>query len=238
MRYCDRSSTCFKSRRKVSTLTKEPVLIQDLRIDGVSLFSDQHLRVLRRFFWGIVEIKDWKDYKRLVFRLFTNPSQELISVIVENRKKLGRYQDLIGAHVRCGGELADSKEGVYWINRNELTRVPFTFRKAIRKLKLKPKKLTVYLATDSSAAEEYLRRILNLKVISYDSSKRGHTTSTTDDSVYQRAIIDMYLVSQASVIIYTHVSGFSEVVLSIAKTKTVFILPFTKRMPVWSVYFE
>lgn len=216
----------------MSSLTKEPVLIQDLRISRVPLFSDRHLRIISKFFLGIAEINEWKDYKRLIFRLFTNPSQELISIILENRKKLGPYHDLIGAHVRCGGNLADSKEGVYWIDRNGLSRVPFTFRKAIRKLKLKPKKLTVYLATDSSAAEEFLRETLILKIVSFDSYKRGHTTSATDDSVYQRAIIDMYLVSQASVIIYTHVSGFSEAVLSIAKTGTSFVLPFSKTIPV------
>lgn len=214
---------------------KDPVLIKDVRIHQKELFSEQNLRNLRRLFIGKTTFDSWTEFKHIVYRLFLNPSEELIPIILESREKLGDRKHLLGAHVRCGGSLADSKEGVYWINKNGLSRVQFTFRKAIKHMNVQRKDITVYLATDSTAAEELLRKTMAVKIVTMKSFKRGHTTSTESDSIYQGAIIDMFLVAQASVIIHTHVSGFSEAIITMAGSHRDYILPFDKQVPSFCV---
>ena len=228
---CDKSNNCFLNKQTVTSLIKKPVALYDSRLHWSVLFTEKNLQVIQSLFYNKVKFQSWKQVKQLFFRITLNPSPQLISVILHERQQLGKYEGLVGAHVRCGGNLADSHEGVYWIDKQGLDRVQFTFRKALKKMKLPRKEITVYLATDSSYAEETLRRTMAVKIVTLNQVTRGHTTGSSADSVYQSAIVDLFLVSQASVVIYSHTSGFSEAILSMANAKREYILPFDKHIP-------
>ena len=227
---CNKSNNCFLNKQAVSSLIKKPVALYDSRLHWSALFTEKNLRAIQYLFINKVDFQSWKQVKRLFFRITLNPSPQLISVILQKRQQLGKYERLVGAHVRCGGKLADSQEEVYWIDKQGLNRVQFTFRKALKNMKLPRKELTVYLATDSTYAEETLRRTMAVKIVTLNQVTRGHTTGSSADSIYQSAIVDLFLVSQASVVIYSHTSGFSEAILSMANTKREYILPFDKHI--------
>ena len=114
---CNKSNNCFLNKQAVSSLIKKPVALYDSRLHWSALFTEKNLRAIQYLFINKVDFQSWKQVKRLFFRITLNPSPQLISVILQKRQQLGKYEGLVGAHVRCGGKLADSQEEVYWIDK-------------------------------------------------------------------------------------------------------------------------
>ena len=150
----------------------------------------------------------WRDYRRIFYRLMSNPTPAMTSVILEKRNELGPLENVVAVHIRCGGQLADTQEDSLFFTRNRLTQLPAHINSMIKRRKTIQ---VMYLTTDSTFAENYIRsKYRKMKVYSLASYQRGHSTRhyVTNDTLI-RSILDMYLAAQAKHLVYTDKSSFT-----------------------------
>ena len=146
-----------------------------------------------------------------------NPIEETIQTIHEQSALLGPKENVLGLHIRCAGRLADRKERVAMITPVVLLQIPQRIRKMIDLMNVPMKQVVMYLSTDSTVVERYLREIFaDMRIVVYNPFRRGHTTGGAANYLtIQQAITDMFLISQAKTIMYTSFSGFSEAIQSL-----------------------
>ena len=159
------------------------------------------------------ENEGWVDYRRIVLRLLLNPSSDLISTILSERQRIGPSERQIGAHIRCGGVLADTHEGTAMITLPILQTIPRLIANLTQRMNNSIKNVTVYVSTDSSYAYDYLVSSLpDLQVVSTTLFQRGHAEFDNDDAVIKRTLIDLFLMSQSNAVILTSSSAFSRII--------------------------
>ena len=144
----------------------------------------------------------------MIFRLMSNPTPAMTKIILEKRKELGPIENVLSVHIRCGGQLADTPEKQVIIPKKRVLQIPFQIEDMIKRI---GNISVIYLTTDSSKTEQYLRQSLsNITIITLATYKRGHSTtnSVSEDSL-RRSILDIYLAAQAKHLVYTQKSGFS-----------------------------
>ena len=153
----------------------------------------------------------WDDYRRVFYRLMSNPTPAMINVILEKRNELGPLENVVAVHLRCGGYLADTKENSMFFTRKRLTQIPAQINSMIKRRKTIP---VMYFTTDSTFAENYIRsKYRKMKVYSLASYQRGHSTSkSVSEDIVKRTIFDLYLAAQAKHLVYTDRSSFSKTI--------------------------
>lgn len=212
------------------TLANEDVLLYDIRINGYELFTKEHIEKINKL--NIVDFKlTWDSFRRLVYRLISNPSNELQEAILHQQQIMEPTNEVIGVHLRCGGQLADYKETPYWISPRELTEIPGIINAFYYKHHLH-RKPSIYLSTDSSKAESYLRKIMTnftIYTLNHTVFERGHTCGKSKSIFVRSSLVDMYTVAETGYHIISYGSGFSAAVDRISKIRPSFILPFHKR---------
>ena len=198
---------CFRMKRDPYSLKRKDVLLFDNRFYGSDLQNAANLKRLNRYnLTG--KWLSWDDYRRIFYRLMSNPTPAMINVILEKRKELGPLENVVAVHLRCGGYLADSQEGSMFLTRRRLTQIP----SQIKSMQKRRKTIRVmYLTTDSSFAEKYIRsQFQRMKVYSLDAFQRGHSTMKfASEDIVKRSILDLYLAAQAKHLVYTGRSSFS-----------------------------
>lgn len=218
---CFKDRKCFKGQDLFS-LKKKNVILYDSRLYGGNLKNIHNLRKLNQF--NIIgRPMTWREYKMVLYRLMTNPSPELTEVILRRREPLRPFDYLLGIHLRCGGQLADTPERSVMITWKQLQRIPDQICEIMQSLH---KRVTIYLSTDSTKAEEFIRKSLkNVTIVTLDGYRRGHTemNAVSDDSI-KRAIVDMYLVAQAKQIVITSKSGFSAAISALGNPNHQFFI--------------
>ena len=93
----------------------------------------------------------------------------------------------------------------------ELVQLPSHIRRIAQLIKQPIQNITIFLSTDSSIAEKFLKIVLaDYRVHVFNPFRRGHTTGGRANYLtIQQAIVDMYLLSQVKAFISTSYSGFS-----------------------------
>lgn len=205
--HCRKDRKCF-SNSTIESLRNRNVILYDNRFYGGGLKNIYNLRKLNKF--NIIGRRmTWDEYKRVLYRLIANPTSEVMNAILNKRVELEPISNLLGIHLRCGGELADTKEVATVISWKQLETIPKQIESVASEI---GKNITIYLSTDSSKAEEFIRNSLpDYTIITLTSYHRGHTTlKTVSDDSLKRAIIDLFLLSQTRQCMITQNSGFSE----------------------------
>ena len=223
MKRCGMQDICFDGKKKnIYFLKKRDLIIQDYRIypnDAQKTVIVRTLRLIR----FLKTYEGWDDYYRYMLRLFLNPSKELMKVILEERKALGPAEYQIGAHIRCGGVLADVNEEVAMVTPEILKEVPGMIQGLIDNSTIPKDKLYVYLSTDSSIAAETIAKALApvpVKVTTV--MKRGHTeTALVDDNALKRSMLELILGAESQSLLVSSASGFSRVMMWMDETKSV-----------------
>lgn len=204
---CRKDRKCF-SNSTIESLRNRNVVLYDNRFYGGGLKNMRNLRKLNKF--NIIgRPMTWDEYKRVLYRLIANPTPELTNMILDKRVELEPLSNVLGIHLRCGGSLADTKEVSTVVTRKQLETIPNQIKSVISGI---GQNITIYLSTDSSKAEEFIRNSLpDYSIISLTSYRRGHTTlKTVSEDSLKRAIIDLFLLSQTKQCMITQNSGFSE----------------------------
>ena len=223
MKRCGMQDTCFDGKKEnIYFLEKRDLIIQDYRIYPTDAQKNVIVRTLRSIRF-LKMYEGWDDYYRYMLRLFLNPSKELMKVILEERKALGPAEYQIGAHIRCGGVLADVNEEVAMVTPEILKEVPGMIQGLINNSTIPKDKLYIYLSTDSSIAAETIAKALApvpVKVTTV--MKRGHTeTALVDDNALKRSMLELILGAESQSLLVSSASGFSRVMMWMDETKSV-----------------
>ena len=207
---CSKSLSCFKHKNDPQSLVNRNVLLIDTRFGDHTLLNGRYLRIINQYGFTRKWLS-WNDYQRVLFRLMSNPTPAMTDIILKKRRELGPIENVLSVHIRCGGKLADYTESSSFYNKRTLAEIPSIIKREMsRRKSIK----VMYLTTDSSIAENFLRQSFkNVKVYTLKAFQRGHTTSNyVKDDTMRRTILDMYLAAPAKHIVYTEKSGFSKAI--------------------------
>ena len=140
------------------------------------------------------------------------PKSKVRREILEERERIGPSSNQIGAHIRCGGFLADVNEGTAMITPTLLNTVPKKMRALMNSVG--SNHTYFYLSTDSSIAAQKIATALQpIPVKSTNLYQRGHTTHNLyTDAAISRALLELHLVSQSQALLLTSHSAFSKMV--------------------------
>ena len=210
-RMCGRGGRCHYNRSYAS-LYEEDLKFYDYRIYPSR--KDREIIVARlREMELLGENEGWDDFYHHLIRVFYNPSPQLMTTILKERARIGPKTNQIGAHVRCGGALADSVERTSMVTPEVLTTVPQMIRNLTDGF-LPQGNAYLYLSTDSTIAYRNISEALYpMRVVTTDLYHRGHTTTNrVETQAIKRAYIDLYLVSESRQVLLTSYSSFSRCV--------------------------
>lgn len=206
---CPKTRICFKNKKNISSLIQEDVLLIDNRFNRVVLNDSDSLQLINQYNLTGKQLS-WRDYRRIFYRLMFNPIPAITNVILEKRKELGPLENVVAVHIRCIGQLADVQEQTTLISMERLVCFPSQIKEFLQQQQQQSIQV-MYLTTDSSVAEEYIRlSFQKMKVYSLVAFQRGHSTRdlVTNDTLI-RSILDMYLAAQAKHVAYTDKSCFT-----------------------------
>ena len=210
-RMCGRGERCHYNRSYAS-LYEEDLKFYDYRIYPSR--KDREIIVARlREMELLGENEGWDEFYHHLIRVFYNPSPQLMTTILKERARIGPKTNQIGAHVRCGGALADSVERTSMVTPEVLTTVPQMIRNLTDGF-LPQGNAYLYLSTDSTIAYRNISEALYpMRVVTTDLYHRGHTTTNrVETQAIKRAYIDLYLVSESRQVLLTSYSSFSRCV--------------------------
>ena len=213
-------STCLKARSITSVFGSEDVVTVDCHISDGILGSKSSVLTLQQN--GIISPSDsYKDYRRYVHRILFNPSIELQNVIQNNKRLLFTRKYVVGVQVRMGGCLADYHERSQMMTMAQLRSYPNTIVKVMRKWNYDSNNTVIYLSTDSSYAERYIRQKLgpNYEIGVAKTFKRSHSRNLGNDEPVKNALVDLYLLADTDGLIVCEGSGFGRVALSITRAQ-------------------
>ena len=187
-----------------------PVVISDVRIPLLFIYTEENLKIINEYNITGFPIT-WIQIQHVIFRLIINPLEETIQTIQQQLFLLEPMENVLGIHIRCAGLLAYQKERVAMIRSIELVQLPSHIRRIAQLIKQPIQNITIFLSTDSSIAEKFLKIVLaDYRVHVFNPFRRGHTTGGRANYLtIQQAIVDMYLLSQVKAFISTSYSGFS-----------------------------
>ena len=171
---------------------------------------------------GIISPSDsYWNYRRYVHRILFNPSIELQNVIQNNKRLLFTRKYVVGVQVRMGGCLADFHEIAQMMTMAQLRALPNTIVTMMQKWNYDSNNTVIYLSTDSSYAERYIRQKLGPKyeIGVAKTFKRSHSRNLGNDEPVKNALVDLYLLADTDGLIVCEGSGFGRVALSITRAR-------------------
>ena len=90
-------------------MIQEDVLLIDNRLYRIVMNDSDSLQVINQYNLTGRQLS-WRDYRRIFYRLMSNPTPAMTIVILEKRNELGPLENVVAVHIRCIGQLADVKE--------------------------------------------------------------------------------------------------------------------------------
>ena len=210
-RMCGRGERCHYNRSYASLYE------EDLKFDDYRIYpsrKDREIIVARlREMELLEENEGWNEFYHHLIRVFYNPSPQLMTTILKERARIGPKTNQIGAHVRCGGALADSVERTSMVTPEVLTTVPQMIRNLTDGF-LPQGNAYLYLSTDSTIAYRNISEALYpMRVVTTDLYHRGHTTTNrVETQAIKRAYIDLYLMSESQRLLLSSHSSFSRII--------------------------
>ena len=210
-RMCGRGQRCLFNSSYAS-LYEEDLKFYDYRIYPSR--KDREIIVARlREMELLGENEGWDEFYHHLIRVFYNPSPQLMTTILKERARIGPKTNQIGAHVRCGGALADSVERTSMVTPEVLTTVPQMIQNLTDGF-LPQGNAYLYLSTDSTIAYRNISEALYpMRVVTTDLYHRGHTTTNrVETQAIKRAYIDLYLMSESQRLLLSSHSSFSRII--------------------------
>ena len=215
---------CNYARSLASVFQSRDTVTIDCRFQDNVLGSRSNMRILRKN--GIISRSDtYKNYRRRMYRILLNPSIELQQIIQNNKRLLFTRKHVVGVQVRMGGCLADRNEETQMMTMNQLRAYPKTIDLTIRKWGFSPNDTMIYLSTDSTFAEKFIRQKLGSKyeIAVAKTFKRSHSHFLGSDEPVKNALVDLYLLAESDALIVCQFSGFGRAAKLISRTGRVFV---------------
>ena len=226
-RQCGKTSHCININiaNLAAASRKENLIFRDYRF---KLFTNRNLRLMRGL--GILrENQHWNNYRRMMLRLLLNPNPDNIRLIQERWSLMGSTPFNLSVHIRCGGLLADYQEHIAMISEQQLPSVAHFIARLIRNQHI-PEEITpsIYLSTDSTKAEQYIRSSLQSYHVYSFNNTRGHTTSGSFSSLHS-TLVDLFMLCKSERFLGTRKSSFSQIAAELCKFVSVSYLPGSRK---------
>ena len=221
---------CLTAPSITSLLGSEDVVTVDCRVSDAISGSNSSMLTLQQN--GIISHSDtYWNYRRYVYRILLNPSTELQNVIQNNKRLLFTRKYVLGVQVRMGGCLADFHEIAQMMTMDQLRALPNTIVTMMRKWNYDSNNTVIYLSTDSTYAENYIRQKLGPKyeIGVSKTFKRSHsrTSAQGNDEPLKNALVDLYLLADTDALIVCKESTFGLAALSMTRAQHTLIYKVT-----------
>lgn len=235
---CGRADDCLTDPTDIDTMDSDVLVLSDLRLARKYLFTEENLERINALNLTGSPLS-WRGVQRLIYRFMLNPIEETIDTILQQSEQLGPKQNVLGLHIRSAGKLADRKERVAMITPEILVQIPQRIRRMIALMHVPMENVVIYLSTDSTVIERFLREIFaDVRIVVYNPFRRGHTTGGgANYFTIQQAITDMFMIAQADTAMYTLHSGFSEATRSLRLPPLFYTFEITKSVVSLNVCF-
>ena len=204
----------------VSVMRHQNAVVTDCFLSDEKVGTKSNMLALQQN--GIISPSDsYKDYRRYVYRILLNPSTELQNVIQNNKRLLFTRKYVLGVQVRMGGCLADFHEIAQMMTMAQLRALPNTIVTMMQKWNYDSNNTVIYLSTDSSYAERYIRQKLgpNYEIGVAKTFKRSHSRNLGNDEPVKNALVDLYLLADSDVLIICKNSAFGRAALSMTRAR-------------------
>ena len=216
------SKECLTVRSVTSVFGFEDVVTVDCRIADWILGSKSNLLTLQQN--EIISPSDsYWAYRRYVHRILLNPSIELQNVIYNNKRLLFTRKYVLGVQVRMGAWLADFHEIAQMMTMDQLRAYPNTIVTMMQKWNYDSNNTVIYLSTDSTYAENYIRQKLgpDYEIGVAKTFKRSHsrTSALGNDEPLKNALVDLYLLADTDALIVCKDSAFGRAVISMTRAR-------------------
>ena len=183
-----------------------------------SLYSSNNLHLFKRL--GIINNLHWAEYHAVIYRLLLNPSEGVQNSVQTVLSQFPTKWFTVAAHIRCAGKIANYNEQTVMVGERQLPRIAEMIR-ALLKVYSGESNQTLFIATDSSYALEYLSQALYpIQVLSNNQVVRGHSTGTKQLIVHS-TLTDLFLLTRSEAFIGVHKSSLSRVTAALSCPKRV-----------------
>ena len=210
-----------------------------------SLFGDQDvelldcripLRVIEKEYEMKLEERflniTFNSFLKVVFRILLNPIPEIqIQVQKYKYQYFSKYNHTLGIQIRTGGCLADCRETREMSSIENLVGLPNYIQDVMQKTGMVANSTLIYISTDSTIAENYLRGIMGYPYhfLSANIFKRSHSFFNPSDDVMKRNLVDLHLLAECDALIYFSGSGFGNMAYQLSKSNHKFMYRVTRR---------
>ena len=120
----------------------------------------------------------------------------------------------VGIQLRFGGGIASTNENYTFLNPN---RMDIIIRLITNVIPPKRTACSVFLSSDSPAAQKMLSP-LNLPILTAEKFQIGHT-NRNNYSYYERAITDLYILSNCDILFNTYWSSFGQIAKDLSRAR-------------------
>ena len=169
----------------------------DYRLANI-FYNSKNLYLFKRL--GIIEQLSWAEYHAVIYRLLLNPSEGVQNSVQTVLSQFPTKWFTVAAHIRCAGKMANYKERTVMVGERQLPSIAEKIR-ALLKVYSGKGNQTVFIATDSSYALEYLSRTLYpIQVLSNNLVVRGHSTGAKQPIVHS-TLTDLFLLTRSKAFI-------------------------------------
>lgn len=210
---------CMSDRGNYSTLIAADVVMVDYQVIPKGGQEGEIIKSLRES--GFLKDNEGRrEFNRYFSRLMFNPSRELIKAIRMERRRIGLAENQIGAHIRCGGNLANTREGVAMVTPEILATIPQRLIRMANETSIPMNDLFFFISTDSSIAITNLTNALSPIPVRYSALyNRGHSEVIRfKQTGIQQTLIDLFLVAESKALLITSSSAFSRAASWMSKT--------------------
>ena len=167
---------------------------------------------------GALKHSDMGKLHKMILRVFLNPNKKIQSYLKGfKQQNYGNDTQVFGVQIRLGGCLANYKESMALMTKQQFTSIPGRIKHHIHKLS----NPVVYLSTDSDYAEKYIREHLPGITVLTSSQffKRSHSTGSTNTSNVEAALVDLFLLSDSDMLLYQVGSGFGRIAATMTRAR-------------------
>lgn len=165
-----------------------------------------------------------------IARILLTPNAEISQAIYRNLRKRGAFQHVMGAQLRTGGSLANTKEWGKFLGLSTLESVGPCVQQELQRRGWEEKETILFLSADSGLAYHRVESSLQgrVKVLTGEGFRAGHSSPYLSGGRHleylKRAIMDLVLLSQSEFLIVTYRSSYGTLAMRLALHNQTFIL--------------
>lgn len=206
------------------------IVLYDCRFNLKILNSPQYLSQLQHL--GLMGANDsFEDYQKRMMRMLMKPNEKLDQIITKFQKTHFAKHKVVGVQIRMGGCLANTQEKQEMMSVEELRQLPAFIRREISIMGYRPEKTVLFLSTDSTIADNYLKEQLGkeFRIVEQRVFSRNHTKGFAKTEPTMGALMDIWLLANSDGLITCKGSGFGRVASMLSYSNRKVEYPVTHR---------